>query len=356
MESARNPGTNRISELDALRGLAALGVVLFHYLDWYEGVHEHTTDPLFWLPWGERGVQLFFVISGFVIFMSLQRTRRPMDFVVSRFSRLYPVYWAAILLTTIVVQALGVEYYLRPLSHVFINFSMMQALPFVPGHHIEGAYWTLYVELWFYVAMLILFVLGQLRWIERYMMLGLAMSWIWWGGRVLGGDDAWGWNLTETFGLVLPHLPFFVLGICLYRLHVKEQPRHAALIIVAALLTILVQHPVDFTVTALVALGAIGLILTGRARFLRHPLLVWLGAISYSLYLVHNYAGRALIVRLQEAGWAANESIVVALTAALLAATLLTWLVERPAQRLIRHWYANYRRNDERQIAASAPR
>jgi peptidoglycan/LPS O-acetylase OafA/YrhL len=330
---------DRIREVDALRGLAALGVVLFHYLDWYEGAHGHATDPLFWLPWGERGVQLFFVISGFVIFMTLQRTHRPMDFVVSRFSRLYPVYFAAILVTTAVVHLLDVPYYQRPLSDVVANFSMLQALPFVPGHHIEGAYWTLYVELWFYLAMLVLLASGQLRWVERYLALGLAASWVWWGGLVLGGARAWGWNLTETFGLVIPHLPFFVLGICIYRWHAGERPREARLILLAALLSILVQHPIDFAITALVALGAFRLILTGRARFLRQPLLVWLGAISYSLYLVHNYAGRALILRLQDAGWGANESILLALATALLVATLLTRLVERPAQRYIRRWY-----------------
>jgi peptidoglycan/LPS O-acetylase OafA/YrhL len=75
----------RIIELDALHGIAALVVVLFHYIDWYDKVRGHSTDPLFWLPWGELGVQLFFVISGFVIFMTLQRSKRPMDVVVSRF-------------------------------------------------------------------------------------------------------------------------------------------------------------------------------------------------------------------------------------------------------------------------------
>jgi peptidoglycan/LPS O-acetylase OafA/YrhL len=334
----------RIAELDALRGLAALAVVLFHYLDRYDELHDHVTDPLFYIPFGARGVQLFFVISGFVIFMTLQRAKRPMDFVVSRFSRLYPGYWVAIIVTTLTVQGLDVGYYQRPMLDVVLNFTMLQKLSFIPADDIEGAYWTLYVELWFYVAMLALFTLGLLRHIEAFLLLALGVSWVWWAGEQWGGEGYWGWNLTASFGLVFGQIPFFVIGIGLYRLHMRERPRLALLVILAALATIPVQHPPEFLAAALVAIAAFALILTGRAGFLRQPVLVWLGAISYSLYLVHNFAGRSLILRLQDdAGWSADASIAAALVASLVVATVLTYLVERPAQRLIRRAYANWR-------------
>jgi peptidoglycan/LPS O-acetylase OafA/YrhL len=330
--------------LDALRGIAALAVVLFHYFDSYDKRHDHVTEPLFYIPWGDGGVQLFFVISGFVIFMTLQRAKRPMDFVVSRFSRLYPGYWVAIIVTTLAVQGLDVSYYERPTLDVVLNFTMLQRLSFIPANDIEGAYWTLYVELWFYVAMLALFTLGLLRHIEAFLLLALGASLTWWAGEQWGGEGYWGWNLTTSFGLVFGQIPFFVIGIGLYRLHMRERPRLALLVILAALATIPVQHPPEFLAAALVAIGAFALILTGRAGFLRQPVLVWLGAISYSLYLIHNYAGRSLILRLQDdAGWSANASIAAALVASLVVATVLTYLVERPAQRLIRRAYAGWR-------------
>jgi peptidoglycan/LPS O-acetylase OafA/YrhL len=340
----RTRPTPRIAELDALRGLAALAVVLFHYLDRYDELHDHLTEPLFYIPWGARGVQLFFVISGFVIFMTLQRCKRPMDFVVSRFSRLYPGYWVAILVTTLAVRTLDVPYYERPLLDVVLNFTMLQKLSFIPADDIEGAYWTLYVELCFYVAMLALFTLGLLRHIEAFLLLALGIAWTWWLGEHWGGKDFWGWNLTTSFGLVFEQIAFFVIGICLYRLHVGERRSLAVLVMLAALATILGQHPPEFAVAAAVAIAAFGLILGGYASFLRQPLLVWLGAISYSLYLVHNFAGRALIMRLQDdLGWSANASIGLALVSSVVVATLLTFLVERPAQRLIRRAYAGWR-------------
>jgi peptidoglycan/LPS O-acetylase OafA/YrhL len=148
---------------------------------------------------------------------------------------------------------------------------------------------------------------------------------------------------------VFNQIPFFVIGIGLYRIYMRERPRMALLTILAALACITVLHPLEFLGTALVAIGAFALILTGRAGFLRQPVLVWLGAISYSLYLIHNYAGRALILRLQDdAGWTANASVAAALVASLVVATVLTYLVERPAQRLIRRVYTGWRGRADR--------
>lgn len=231
-----------------------------------------------------------------------------------------------------------------------LNFTMLQQLSIIPAVDVEGAYWTLFVELCFYVAMLALFSLGLLRHIEAVLLLALGVSLAWWAGIAHGGEYFWSWHLTTSFGRVFPEIGFFAIGIGLYRLHAGERRNLAILailailVILASLATILVQHPAEHLATALVSIGAFGLILTGRAGFLRQPVLVWLGAISYSLYLIHNFAGRALILRLQDdAGWSANASIAAALVASLVLATLLTWLVERPAQRLIRGWYAGWR-------------
>ena len=78
----------RINELDALRGIAAFMVLLFHYTSRYGSLYSQ--EQLFSVPWGQYGVQLFFITSGFVIYLTLEKTRKPMDFIVSRFSRLYP--------------------------------------------------------------------------------------------------------------------------------------------------------------------------------------------------------------------------------------------------------------------------
>ena len=92
-------GNKRITELDALRGFAAACVVIYHFTHRYNDMFQHSFHVPHWLHYGNLGVQLFFIISGFVIFLTLNRTQKATDFIVSRLSRLYPAYWVAIALT-----------------------------------------------------------------------------------------------------------------------------------------------------------------------------------------------------------------------------------------------------------------
>ena len=69
-----NSGNRRLVEVDALRGLAALAVVLFHYTTRFTELFAPNPPPTFSFPDGHYGVNLFFIISGFVIFMTLEKT------------------------------------------------------------------------------------------------------------------------------------------------------------------------------------------------------------------------------------------------------------------------------------------
>ncbi len=135
-------GTNkRVGELDALRGLAALAVVAFHYTTFYQQEQGHVLPLGFGFPAGNYGVHLFFMISGFVIFMTLERTRTAMDFVVSRFSRLFPAYWAAMAITMVVVFTLGMPKQRIGIADLAANLTMLQG--FLGFDNLDGSYWTL---------------------------------------------------------------------------------------------------------------------------------------------------------------------------------------------------------------------
>ena len=151
----------RLGQLDALRGVAALAVVLFHYSFGFVTRYAPEATPLVWMPHGHLGVNLFFVISGFVIFMTLTRVQRPMDFVVSRFSRLFPAYWVAVGLTFAVVGVAGLPGKEVTAWQALANLAMVHGLFRVP--HVDGVYWTLEVELLFYAGMLALYATGRLQ-------------------------------------------------------------------------------------------------------------------------------------------------------------------------------------------------
>ncbi len=80
--------TARLTQIDGLRAIAALTVVLYHYTSRYDAIFVHVPAMQWSVPLGSMGVRLLFVVSGFVMFMTLDAARKPLDFVVFRLARL----------------------------------------------------------------------------------------------------------------------------------------------------------------------------------------------------------------------------------------------------------------------------
>lgn len=340
-EPAASSG-RRLFELDALRGIAAVMVMLFHYTRRYEELYGHDTPLPFKLSWGYYGVNLFFCISGFVIFMTLARTKRPADFVVSRFSRLYPAYWVAGLLTFAVTRSLGLPGKEVGAADAVLNVLMFHGLFFIPN--VDSVYWTLVVELIFYLWALAFFAAGQLRHVNAalalVLLLRLAAPYL---PQVIGVELPW----RVSSLLILPYIPWFACGIAMYLLHEARMSRAATpksdlagpLGIVLLATLSLVQ---DGWVPALLApcLSALlYLAASGRLKILRWNAVVWLGAISYTLYLLHENIGWALIRRLELVGISPFWAVVTAIFVALILAEAVRRWAEQPAMRWIRDLY-----------------
>ena len=340
---------SRLHGVDALRGVAALLVMLFHYTTRYEEKFGHLSPPAFHVSWGYLGVNLFFMISGFVIFMTLERTSRPADFLVSRFSRLFPAYWVAALVTFVTLQLateLGksVSY-----AEAAANGIMFHGLLGVP--HIDGVYWTLEVELLFYWAMFLLWLsvgfAAPQRWIGAWLALSIAAA----SAQRLGI----GFPYIVSRAFLLPHFPYFALGILLYLYHVRRTFRwrvEGALGVLAFLAIALVDSPSRVLLTAAFLLL---FVLVGFRWSSAAPvrLLARVGIISYPLYLLHETIGWALIHRLEAHAIDANVAIALASALALALACLLHVAVEAPAMRSIRH---AWRRSSASAVGAPAHR
>ena len=321
----------RVVELDALRGIAALAVVAFHYTTQYGAEVGHLT-PLSWgFPAGNYGVHLFFLISGFVIFMTLERTRTAMDFVVSRFSRLFPGYWAAMAITALVVYGIGMSWQRISAHDLLFNLTMFQQV--LGGEHLDGSYWTLQVELFFYAQMLFWFVLGQLRRIHWVIAGWLALSVFY--GESIQHHMHFSYLAQEL--LILRHIPFFAMGILFYRLY--SNPAEARLnigMIGLCLLAIWIELAPVFLLVALVCCAIFALFVSDRLRWMRGKFFAWLGAISYSLYLLHQAVGFALIHWLETHGVHSALAVWLAFLPVLALASLLAYGWERSAMRWIR--------------------
>jgi peptidoglycan/LPS O-acetylase OafA/YrhL len=323
---------HRLSELDALRGIAALLVVLYHYTTKYQEVYGHTGPILIDLRGGRNGVQLFFAISGFVIFMTLERAKKPLDFVVSRFSRLYPAYWTALLLTTAVVFAAGFDSMKVEPASFFANLTMLEGWRPDP-HFVDGAYWTLAVELAFYCCMFALYLAGLLSRIEPILVGWIGLKWLWFFYP----------QLSQVAGLLLIQetIPFFAIGICCYRLRTRAIDwRWAALILPLAIGSVFYINLYKMGIVAVVTTVIFLSFTYGYVKWLRAKPLLWLGGISYTLYLIHQNIGHVVIRTLEIRGVNPNLAILLTIAVVLGLAVAITTLIERPAMIWVRERYS----------------
>ncbi|MFE6867780.1 acyltransferase family protein [Kitasatospora sp. NPDC057692] len=348
---ARRP---RLYALDGMRLLAALSVVCFHWAAYVDvsGVWEGVT-PREALPrlnqvaaYGWLGVELFFVISGFVICMSCWG-KRPGEFFVSRVVRLYPGYWVAVLLTGSVLLAFGE--YARTFAArglhvdtVVANLTMLQEP--LGMRHVDGVYWTLWVETRFYLLFALVVATGL-----TYRRV-VAFCGIWTILAVLAPQG--GIPLLSTFAMP-DEAPFFIAGVGMFLMHrfgrdpllwgivglswilALSRLRHLREVYVEVLGHGLSWYAMAAGVTAAFALvlgAALGLF--DRVRWKG---LTVAGALTYPLYLIHQEVGWTVIhvLRLHRVGVAA--ALGTALVLMLLTAWTVHRVVERPVSALLKN-------------------
>jgi peptidoglycan/LPS O-acetylase OafA/YrhL len=329
---------HRLTELDAMRGLAALAVLLYHFTSAYQYLYSigrygkdftMHTHPAFSFCFGYCGVHLFFMISGFVIFMTLSNTKRPMDFVVSRFSRLYPAYWAVLLINLFLVLKI------HP-SQFLINATMFTA--WFKTDYVMQVSWTLTAELSFYICMLILFSMKLLKYVEP-----LGLAWL----CVMMLDIRLGtllnvhtpWIIQQSKMLI--HGNLFFAGILFYKIKFEgvTWQRNACLVL-CWLTQILVAREYYPTPEAVILYFILFyLFCFDRLTFLRNRVFVFFGTISYSLYLIHENFG-TMILRLLD-GTKANfyVNMIIAAGCSILLAYAITMLIEQKAMKWIRSAY-----------------
>jgi len=105
------------------------------------------------------------MINGYLVYLILQKVEKPLDFVYSRFSRLYPTYWFCLIVTFLVVRWVQLPLRQVPTADFFWNFLMFQEV-LGNANFVDGAYWTLTLEMAFYASMLALLLVQQLHRVE----------------------------------------------------------------------------------------------------------------------------------------------------------------------------------------------
>jgi peptidoglycan/LPS O-acetylase OafA/YrhL len=329
----------RFKELDSLRGIAALAVVLFHY-------SVMAGFNVLLLKIGVTGVDLFFLISGFVILLTLERTKTAKEFIISRVSRLYPSYIVLLFLTTATIFIFD-RGSMLPLREIALNLTMMQ--PLFKVRFIDESYWTLTVEMQFYILMLVVFITGRLKDIEWISLSFMAVLIVYYflASRFFANSRIY--ITPRSFFPVIGHFQLFFSGILFYKMKKDgiKTYRHLLLLLCFLFTLFLFDKSgrahffigiLPYTAMMILYFSVFYLFVLGRLKFLNIPFLAWLGAISYSMYLFHQEIGRILF------GFLTGEkkvpvliTLFLLLILVLLVSSLVTYFIERPCIAWIRN-------------------
>lgn len=350
VQGAPLASAGRMSLLDGMRFFVAVAVVLYHFTATPTAERYWGADPAVIFSgvnavsrYGWLGVQLFFVISGLVILRSAEGATLA-GFTASRVSRLFPAYWACVVATFALRMVWDHER--RPtVWQGVLNLTMVQGQVGVPN--LQVVFWTLLVELKFYFLVGVLLAVGPMT---RRRALVLAVTWPLTALAVEVAfarhpDGLLGVLLGSSAGLLVPQFAAcFGVGMVLHLLRdgLRRPGVWCALAVNLVLLVRVVLSSaseaaelqgvdVDGGVATLVVLG--GVVVLASALWLEPPrrvaqLLVWLGALTYPLYLLHVEFGYALIDLLAGA-WPPALVLAFACALAVGMAVVLSVAVER---------------------------
>lgn len=346
LSHASRSGTGRILELDALRAIAAINLLLFHYTLVFPNKYGFHTPLGFELPYGKYGVQLFFMLSGFVNAMTLLKKRDPREFLASRFIRILPSYWLLLVINAILFSSFAMYGVQVTAESALANMTVM---PNLFGFECwEPVTWTLQVEMLFYGTLMFLFMGGALANAPRTCLMLLGIS----AGGIFLVDQ---WTLlypgstlatTATFVselMILRYLPLFVIGILLHQIWsgLGDLRRCALGIVTAAFIFHWIDNHDHNPVVTVLLFGLLAMSAWRKLPILRFKPFMFISATSYSLYLFHNNLGCLLIRYVHDAGLSPLASITLAFAFSIAVGAVVTYWYERPISAFLRkRWTA----------------
>ena len=344
--------------IDILRFIAASMVAFFH-LTW-EGQAQNALGHFGWV-----GVQIFFVISGFVIIGSAQSAQSHsastahQQFLRSRAKRLYPAAFICALISGLILfhQHGVVTYYVVKVINSFF------LLPF--NFHVATAYWTLPIEISFYALMYMLLKHNKWHWIPHLITYLIISSALYNCLLLAYSIDLldWGW-LNYGYGmtnmLLLRHGVFFGLGMLLFLIYQQQRIAYTRTLLSIGFIVSsaeVISRAIDiqqvFTTkgielelafAVIIPLGLYWLsliVIAGATRYLWQPsvriqhLVRTLGLVTYPLYLLHEVIGFRvkdwMLTTYPAHYWPA-------IIAGYAAALCVSWVVAQYLERQLGHW------------------
>ncbi len=307
----------KLLSVDILRGIAALAVCFFH-LTGSSGLSKNTANLG---KYGFLGVEIFFVISGFIIPYSMYKAKYEIKafghFLGKRLLRIHPPYLATLFMTVLLI-------YLTRRSHLPPLPSIMSHTVYIDQlfHYeaISPIFWTLIIELQFYIFIGLFFFFINHKSIVVFISLIQILLIIFYFNS---SNTLFGW------------IGFFILGIVLFRYkYIQLQALTFWLIVFQCALLIAYKVGIIESIAGVFAVLFINYIEIYNSNKSYNSLLLFFGTISYSIYLIHWEFGRTVVAitrHIPILGHYDSFRVLIGMLSSILFASLFYYLIEKPS-------------------------
>ena len=367
-DRARMQENSRIDFANTLRGFAALAVVISHYYGVFwsnrAAVESITNAPalpleshatpeyISWLHvfpifnWGAYGVALFFIISGFVIPFSLQKTNW-VGFSFNRILRIMPTYFVGFSATLLAIL-ISSQYFSKEWP-----FSAREVLiHFIPGirdimwsRGIDGIVWTLEIEMKFYALCALLIFWLQKQSLKVFFApialfaLALYLNWL---IPVWSSTNVYAWKIAMTYMTVSQYIIYMFIGVLFHYLYRGKIDANKAYLGIGGLFAIFCIHwwAGPYAANLGVAWSYAFALLTFAfayafpSPFKSNRVFDFLANVSYPLYVIHGVSGYVALRIMLDMGFKAWLALLIVTTTSLFLSWLLHILIESPSQKL----------------------
>lgn len=300
----------RIKSIDGLRGLAILLVLAFHtYSRWPDYIPWVTIHKDFFLfKFGFLGVELFFLISGFVIYMTLEKCQSFKEFMLRRWLRLFP----AMLLATILIYATSFFLVERPNGEIsfwdilpgllFVDDKLINSVQgLIHTKEIEGVFWSLFVEVKFYLIFGFLYFYNKNSALRNLIALFMICFVYVAAGKLSPSMSLKIVDQVFFQLLSLQYFGWFCVGALLYKAHFTNDRLMTFASAILMVPTVLIMYGkglnIVFLCTMIYLIFYLALNSKVVSSIFTSRVFIFFGFVSYPLYLIHENAMVALTIK-----------------------------------------------------------
>lgn len=311
--------SGRIKVLDSFRFIAILMVIFYHYFsswtlpEFQANYYPYGGALRDYFQYGFMGVQFFFIISGFVIFYTIESSISFLDFMIKRYLRLFPSMLFCSIITYCFVRLFDQQNSF-PVFHSKTVLDFLPSLTFTTPqiwnilfhtdriYFVCGVYWSLWVEMTFYFCMGIIYFLSKKKFLINWSLFVSATIVL----RLLQSPNI-KINLIfirDLYSIInfFRYTSYFTFGIYFYSIYSKKQIPflfHVLSFVLFVLELIKLETATQRIIyCVIVSLFLVFLYLPIMIKFLEHRFFYSIGLSSYVLYLLHEYLGIIIINKL----------------------------------------------------------